>query len=203
MATPEYLRLKQSITDLAVSLLPGKPLPTGNYASAELVKARAYVVLSHAEIESYIEGVAKALLKRFERKWQKTSRVNAVATLLMLHYSKLEKYYKDKSLSRADTIRSAFEAHRQSINSNHGLKERHVLGLLLPLGFLVSDFDPVLLHALESLGAKRGVAAHNGIHVQSIADPFSEKMDIEQLIRQLESIDSVVERVSAYKKLVN
>jgi len=63
--------LRQEIAALRKQFLPDPFHPLGQYADAARVQAhtRAFLVLSHAEIESYLEGWAKEIARAAERVW--------------------------------------------------------------------------------------------------------------------------------------
>ncbi|GBF81897.1 diguanylate cyclase [Aphanothece sacrum FPU1] len=55
------------------------------------------------------------------------------------------------------------KAHRRfisSVNDNHGIKEKNILTLLLPIGINSDDLDQDWLNLMDSFGKNRGIIAH-------------------------------------------
>lgn len=86
--------------------------PTSSYSESQLSKTAAYRVLAHAEIESYLEP------------------------------SNVKQDNHDKRLEITEKINSAIKSFKKVIDNNHGLKEKNILALLLPIGINSNDLDP-------------------------------------------------------------
>src|SRR5258708_12724498 len=77
--------LRQEIAALRKQFLPDPFHPLGQYADAARVQAhtRAFLVLSHAEIESYLEGWAKEIARPAERVWLSSAKITAPLAFLL------------------------------------------------------------------------------------------------------------------------
>jgi len=81
----EFRYLRKRLRELRLRFLPRKFSPTGDYSDLQYDRARAYRLLSHAEIESYFEELAlKTAVSAFEE-WE-TSQVLSRPILGMLAY---------------------------------------------------------------------------------------------------------------------
>src|SRR5215218_4159913 len=77
--------LQRDIEALRRHLLPKQFNSLGVYANVDLVQARtrAFLVLSHAEFESYIEGWAKEIARAAEKLWNKSRRISTPLAFLI------------------------------------------------------------------------------------------------------------------------
>jgi hypothetical protein len=192
--------LKREIEKLRRELLPNPFDPTGSYPKPARVQlcTRAFLVLSHAEIETFLEDWAKHLAKACETIWQSSKRVSKPLAFLVSSVG--EKVRGSTSISSANAqdshqrfaemITKLFIEFYTSIKDNHGVKELNVLRLFDPLGVPAAAYGATLLPNLESLGMIRGVHAHNSARsVPSVLDPESEYERINTDLKDLEAFD--------------
>jgi hypothetical protein len=119
---------------------------------------RAFLVLSHAEIEQFLEDcVALVLAKAAKRRAAgKPSRVDLFVRIA----------YRDlvvREFGRAKPpIQVALKEHnRYGVGKNHGIALSNVSRMFGPLGLECSIIDPSYVAALETLRARRGECAHS------------------------------------------
>jgi hypothetical protein len=173
----------------------------GVYPGARKVQARtrAFLVLSHAEVESYLEDWAKEIARKAEVLW--TAKRKVSTPLLFLHASlgrplgNLETLNggtaKDPETRLSDSVVKLFQDYYSSIKDNHGIKEKNVLALFTPLGISKSAFSATLAPGLDSLGAKRGTHAHySAKSVTTPLDPESTYKEVVQLVDDLKTLDA-------------
>jgi hypothetical protein len=74
---------------------------------------------------------------------------------------------------------------------NHGIRERNLLSLLLPIGIDHNSLDPTFLANMDSFGKLRGAAAHTSSRsgVRSAADPADEFNRVLSLMQGIQVID--------------
>ena len=188
-----------------VALLRGQFLPNpfdplGVYPDSARVQAhtRAFLVLSHAEFESYLEGWAKEIARAAEAVWTSSSRVTAPLAFLLSHLAEriqvpetlAGKSPKDSPQRLADAAVRLFQKYYKQIRDNNGIKERNFLALFAPLGVPASAFGSTLVLNLDALGAVRGTHAHNSAKaVPSVLDPETEYKRVSSLVTDLAVFD--------------
>jgi len=77
---------------------------------------------------------------------------------------------------------------------NHGIRERNLMKLLLPLGVSEFDIDIVWLATVDSFGQNRGSTAHSSISNRALQppDPKSESDVVGQILDGICKLDSKV-----------
>jgi hypothetical protein len=198
MSSPEYQGLVTGIGELKSHLMNYAPRLEGNYTTEELMKCRAFIAFSHAEIQSYLEKIAKRILVEAHDRWIKSFAVDRViATLVAFRRQPQISIPEDpgkphKSADIYEIVSHAFKLQEDVISKNNGIKRSNVSEILCPLGMFPKDFDEVLLIQLDGTGKLRGDLVHNvsSVSLRRIRDPFSDEIaDIEQLIAEIEKLD--------------
>jgi hypothetical protein len=210
---PPSTRWKGLGTEIAVlrkQFLPDPFDPLGNYADSNKVQAltRAFVILSHAELESYFEGWAKELAGAAEKVWKSSQRVTAplafllatVGDRIIVPQSVVGPNAKDSPERLAGVVEDLFRRYYKSINEINGVKEHNILSLFAPLGIPAIALGSTLPPSLDSLGSLRGTHAHHsGIAIQNVLDPQTEYNSIAALLQELLLLD---QWLVSYKKRV-
>ncbi|WSZ84174.1 hypothetical protein OG584_20675 [Streptomyces sp. NBC_00859] len=159
-------------------------------------------MLSHAEVEEYIEAMCLDILQKAEARWSGSDFAGACVAALMLYNDKQAK--PPKSLAKqaqkdtiSEIVKSAFEKHRTlAERENHGVKEANLLRLLLPIGFKESDFDSVWLGVMNSFGTNRGMVAHQSAsRVQNPPDPAISRQQVKDVLSGLLLLEGVFARI--------
>jgi HEPN superfamily RiboL-PSP-like protein len=198
MASARFLQLSRRAKKLRQIFLPKNFSPTGAYTSRQLDLARAYRLLVHAEIESYLEDRSKDLAVRATRQFKSDRRPRKVVLNLLSFHSRGKAIDESKMLSLYasgaehvdDSLDSAAAAYHYSVQQNHGVKQTDLMKLLLPLGFQPSGLDALFIATLDSFGTNRGEVAHTSIKTQQQIDPKTELDTVSLLLKHLENIDS-------------
>lgn len=171
-----------------ISVIEKNYLPTikasGNYSNKEQDDTRAYVLLVHAEIESYFEDIAEEKVKKAFQTWQ-VNRQKSNVLLSLMSFNCVE--YKEQEVEKR--INKALTSYIHSLRNNHGIKETNILNILLPAGFEYNDIDTTWLGTINSFGANRGAVAHSSAKVQQPLDPVILKSAVTQIIREMKNID--------------
>lgn len=205
------LRLKEltrEIESLRRQLLPATFAPTGDYAEPNRVQVhtRAFLVLSHAELETYFEGWAKDIARAAEDLWANTKRISTPLAFLLSTIGKDMQLVdalgtKGDSHKRfGDVVTAVFPQFYARIKENHGIKEKNVLALFDPLGVSSLAFVSTLFPRLDSMGTKRGEHAHHSRRaVTSTLDPEYEYKDVLGVVADLKTFE---DWLVAYKQKV-
>ena len=73
---------------------------------------------------------------------------------------------------------------------NHGIRERNVLKLLLPVGIREIEIESAWLATIDGFGNNRGTTAHQSAKKpQTIPDPKSELETVKAILKGLVPID--------------
>lgn len=213
MASLRYRKMRSQVGQLSRSLLPKNlkkdilDLPT-----RVSLRALSFRILSHAEIESYLEERAVEVAKAADVAWKKKGHVSNV-TLCLLAFGegqlkKLPSTLKcppnrkqsdwsdlitpDKRLS--DSI-TRFTYH--ATNKNHGIREENIIYILLPIGIRPDQIDESLLADLNDLSTKRGESAHGGSFGQLTkgVNPRDEHAQVMRILESLKVIDGALDGV--------
>jgi hypothetical protein len=193
--------LERETRRLRHQFLPEPFAPLGVYPNSARVQAhtRAFLVLSHAEIESYLEGWAKDIARAAETRWTSSNKVTKpLAYLLATLAERIEPKAKDSPQKLADASLRLFQKYYKVIKDNNGVKEANVLTLFAPLGIPASALGATLLPSLDSLGSLRGSHAHGSAKaVASVLDPETEFTRVTDLVTELGSLDDWLRKYRA------
>lgn len=157
----------------------------------EQVALSAYVVLSHACIEEYIEDMFLAQYDRLSTSGESALIPQELARLSLSVGIELPEAmrvsYKTRTLEA--TLRAGRENYIRLIKANHGIRPANIMKLARGVGLDWMAFEDALssqLADLDTLGAKRGQAGH--------LSPFSSKA---MMVVQHADPDDVRDWVSA------
>ena len=78
---------------------------------------------------------------------------------------------------------------RYANDENHGIRERNILRLLLPIGINEYDIDTTWLSTTDSFSQDRGESAHRSNRVANPLDPKTEHDRVGQILEGLMAID--------------
>jgi hypothetical protein len=170
-------------------------------------RVRAYLVLAHAEIESFIEDRAKEVVLKTTQIWKKDKKVSKpLLALLAFSGREMEKPAPslkpakaaqqkewDKKLSLTERINIATRAFHEVLNNNHGIKEENLLHLLLPIGIEVNDLDFLWLTNMNTFGKTLGEMAHLSMFGTQSPTAKEEYDNIFLLLQGLNALDHILE----------
>lgn len=212
MPSPRLQVLQEQLASLRTHLLPGEFDPTGTYDDAARISttALAYRVLAHAEIEAFFEDRALEVVTAARAAWDRDERVSRTCLCLMsfsgrqmsLPPDTLEAPTENKRKAwpelldireRLIPVLSAF--HNFVRSENHGIKEKNLLALLLPIGMSYKKMDPAFLADMDSFGALRGIAAHSSARssVQQAINPADELKRVDGLLPGIVALDAEID----------
>lgn len=129
--------------------------------------ARAFVTLAHSELEYYVEEACRALAqKAFSAA---VAGHYGKASIAMISFSGLEALRGGATLSntgrrKARRLSTRFgavhDALIRAIDSNNGIREKHLAALAIPLGLDADTIDNTWLNELDAFCSLRGAFAH-------------------------------------------
>lgn len=195
--SPRYMSLADRVAELRRHFLPDPFSPTGMYADKDLDLARAYRLLVHAEIESYLEDRGREVILSVVKEWESDKKPRAaLISLLSFHLwqhqltaQQIREACDGKLHHLEAHVKTANEGYNRLLGTNNGVKEENVLRILLPLGLSGSDIDRTWLNTLHSFGTAHGETAHTSIGMQCRIDPESELKTVNDIIEGLKDID--------------
>lgn len=206
-ASQLFLHLQQRIADLALRMLP-VVRDDLTYTEEEYDRVRAFIVLTHAEVESFIEHRVLGELNLRMRAWKEHKRPSGVLMGLLAFSGQswpgpIEDLSAPTIGDRAPSwalrdLQRRLDAAITCANArirvaNHGVRSKDALAMLLPLGFDVSMVDPDLIRELDDFGSQRGQIAHTSARtVKSQPDPAAFRTKANGLLKRLGQLDLAI-----------
>ncbi len=130
---------------------------TGEMSSKEENSMKAFIVLSHAEIENFLEQICLNVLEyQFEICLKEKKAGLILASLFMWSKDDKPNNYNDR-INRSHNIISKYKS---VVADNHGIKRQHIKKLLDPLGISIDNYSVDLLNDIEMLASHRNNIAH-------------------------------------------
>lgn len=190
--------MAREIESLRAHFLPDPFDPMGTYADASRVQAnaRAFLVLSHAEVESFLEEWAKEIARSAETVWKGKNRLTPpLAFLLAALVDRLAipdvLGVQDAPHRFGELTEKAFAKYYKQVKDNNGVKEKNLLALFMPLGLPSSAIGPTLLPNLDGFGSVRGTHAHHAASaVVTPLDPENEYKRVKNVLADLLDLDA-------------
>lgn len=205
----EYEELKADILALKEGLMSFEKREDGDYTAEEILKCKAFIVFSHAEVENYFEKVSRRIMSEARQRWESNAVPDRViATLLAYRRKELSPIPENpKQSSRKSRLESivaeCFKLHEAAIADNNGIKATNLSQLLSPIGLMPHDIEEAMIIQLDKTGAVRGDLVHkqSKVSMRRIRDPFSDELsDISNLIDELERFDTTIESIGLLSK---
>lgn len=184
-----YNKLSRRITVIESSYLPSVN-SLGNYSSKEQDDIRAYLLLIHAEIESYFEEISEEKVKKAFLTWQENRKKSNVLLSLVS--------FSDVVLNQNEIetrVNKALTHYIAKIKINHGIKEKNILELLLPVGLEYQSLDTTWLNTMSSFGNIRGEVAHSASTVQQPLDPDTLKNTVKLILLEIKRFDELIKKL--------
>lgn len=160
LAYPAFCDALLGLRNHFVKPHPKRPVPT----NADLRRGDDFLVASHAAIQSFIEEGCRlslqASLWRLKMIAQPNQLLTAMSDAAERAYVSLLSATTYNFLTDLNHIERGVKWYVKRLDDNNGVKRANLFALLLPLGFVESNFDPVWLSALDAFGSQRGDVAH-------------------------------------------
>lgn len=202
-----FKEMSARLTELRHHMLPSKFSATGVYTDRQLDRTRGYRVLVHAEIESYLEDVAREAVTKAIQEWTISRKPSSILVAFLAAYHSGWDTNEERTdsdiieLARArkrmkDSIKEAIDIAQkqyiQCVRNNHGVKEKNFKQLILPLGIETDQLDGTWLTNLNNFGTKRGETAHTAKTTTNQINPEDEYNTVKKLLRGLKDLDEKI-----------
>lgn len=194
-----YVALKRRLDELGqhlLSFIPPPPHSKTTYTAQELDLTRSYIVLVHAEIESFCEELATLKARRAKQEFVSRGTVTPVLRRLVAYYiGKSRKAWNEVQRPSPQVVDSASNSFLDNIRDNHGVKQENLERLFFPLGVPEPKLNPTWLAQMNSFGTNRGGWAHKSVRALNPPDPHTERTTVNQLLNGLLDIDRIISRL--------
>jgi hypothetical protein len=147
-------------------MLPEEFSKTGLYSRRKQDRARGFRLLIHAEIEAYLENMAKDVVTERIRRWKRNrTPSNLLLAFLACYHSGWLEYDEEKKIKLIELAKSrkpikdsieeiidlAQQQFIQNLKNNHGVREKNLKSLILPTGIELSGLDQTWIADLDDL----------------------------------------------------
>lgn len=184
-----YIQLENRLKSIETLYLP--PIKSsGNYSKKEQDNLRAYLLLVHAEIESFFEEIAEEKAKKAFKNW-KSNRTKSNILLSLVSFCSIEK----NENSIECRVNKSLTTYINSLKKNNGIKDNNILNILLPIGYEFQNIDTTWLNTISSFGSSRGEVAHKASKVQQPLDPATLKSTVTYVLSEMKTIDENLKKI--------
>lgn len=181
-------------------------------------RALSFRVLSHAEVETYLEDRALDIATTALKSW-KDGKFVSIVTFHLLGFGGVETGRPPQTLEAPDAQKAKDWPSKVAIDDrltrcvsgfyhrvskeNHGVKEQNIVDMLLPLGFDMSLCDPLFMQKMSNFGEARGSVAHTSgmAHIKKAVDPKDEYLILKDILEGLRPIDDEFDRLLQASRL--
>lgn len=151
----------------------------------------------HAEMEYYFEQVALAIAQKAYKLWLDKRKASTPLLSMVAYYSGSFPAIPDIHSANTSTsdidwrTKEAFTSYNKYIRvGNHGIKEKNILNIFLPIGIKINEIDNNLLIELNSFGAERGLIAYSSrIGALSLTTPDDALKNVDTIMSYIDSFD--------------
>lgn len=192
-----FKKLLSRINFLKEKILPEEKV-NGNYTKAEQDLIKSFVLLSHAEIEFFLENLARDKVQYCFEKWKNTRKGSNCLISIISFCSHSINFSKDKDSANLEhRMHRTVDFYLKSVlDANHGVKEKNILDILLPLGVELKQIDQTWLQTMNSYGNTRGKFAHEHIGPQEQIDRKTQlNILFKQVLPEMEQIDLIIKKI--------
>jgi hypothetical protein len=210
MPSSRFKDFLDEIERIRLALLP-EFSRTGEYSASERKRTSAYRILVHAEIESLIEDRCMEIAKNAIIAYEATESPTIVG-LHLLAFQATQKASTPESIAPQGTIsgkdwherflaltrlKTALSDYLQIIDANNGIKEKHLLRMLIPIGIKTNQLDSSWLATIEGFAVNRGSTAHKSASaLQTLLDPKTESDTVTVIVDGLKKLDTFLEKLA-------
>ncbi len=210
MPSQRYTQLRLQVRKLERSLLPTSADLANlsidiTKASGVEDRAAAFLVLCHAEFESYLEDRSRSIAQRGESLWLTKRRITPCAFALMAFYGKAhiptgipvvgDAHYKTCDLS--PVLQEAVAAHIKRIEGNNGIKSKDLTALIMPIGMRIASVPGSAVAELDTYGSQRGKIAHQANGVRASLNARDEQQRAGRVLTELLVLDMAMSKLTS------
>lgn len=116
---------------------------------------RAFTLLCHAELEVYFENIARTVVEKAKKKWDKEHVANYNLACLFLTEENVK-----KAPDIPTKVGYVYSKYLKNLEHNNGITKKDLLNMFESIGYEKNDFNEAFLIDVENLGRKRGEYAH-------------------------------------------
>lgn len=192
-----YKALSTRVLELRRRFLPARFSRTGSYTTTQLDMARAFRILSHAELEYYFEARALDIATRAYDLWKNRNKATAPMICLLTNIIGDSKGLPSKlgtNITSLHVSGRVYGQYKHAIINNNGIKTPNLLNILLPISVLESDIDSAWLSTIDGFGAKRGETAHTAAVYNQI-DPQDDYQTVMQIMSGIRDVDVLLNNI--------
>lgn len=164
---------------------------------------RAYIVLMHAEIESFLEAMAAAIVadsvQRFEAGRPNKVTLAALATYMEANdgavfdpESRIKLRTEKWKATSSDWAALCHGQLKKVIGNNHGIREENIRKMFVPMGVDISQADTVWLADLGDLAKRRGAVAHTRVGLHQMKPAADQRGLVQRVIAGVPDFITVV-----------
>lgn len=189
--------LQKRLSYLQQSLLPNEFNELGDYDNQTILLTEAYILLVHAEIESYIENVCLQLIQYVVRQWCNQSKTSPTLFCLLAsyHHKWVEQEGEPKRAKDInEAINFAVAQYSNIIKSNHGIKYNDLKKMIIPTGINYDSLDTPWKNNMDSFGTLRGEIAHTS-HKNRLNSSVSPQDSLNKLNSLLDGIKEFDQKI--------
>ena len=190
-STKRFQLLHRELIKAKRAFLPASFNSLGNYSELQSDRARGFLLVAHAEIESFIEDRARDTAKTSVDMWR-SKRKTTTALASLLTYMFLEEC-EPRWKNIDQRIGYAHNKFNVSVRDNNGVKIDNLRKLLMPVGQDIEALDPLFLSEIDNFGESRGAAAHASNWQSTGRTVFDPKLEcdrvFDKLLPHLKSLD--------------
>ncbi|MBL0934562.1 MAG: hypothetical protein IBJ07_07405 [Rhizobiaceae bacterium] len=198
--------MRDNVRTLRRHLLPRRFRIAGNYDDEVFTGVVAFRVLCHGAIEEYFEERAIEIARLAHIGLRDHGRMSITAASLVA-FSGVEMRLPPETIdppqhNKASTWANEIEF-REKVGAcasryiarlkgeNHGVREKNLLSILIPIGVDQSKIDRLFLSEIDNFGKMRGEYAHSGVvkHVKKRPNPKDELDKMNKLIDMIKFVD--------------
>lgn len=196
---PRYKQMSLRLSEIRSHLLYFLPTPVASlttYTNQQFDLTRAYVLLAHAEIETFCENVASDRLSSSKTIFDTSGKISTTLRTVITYHQvkKLSSWHSIKNPT-SDIVSAAVQSLTSVIRENHGVKAANLAKLFYPLGVLETSLGATWLAQMDSFGSSRGSWAHNSVGVVTVPDPVGQLQLVGQISTGLLNLEKLVRRL--------
>ncbi|MFG1976457.1 HEPN domain-containing protein [Nonomuraea fuscirosea] len=198
MTSKEFGWLKQVLADLKDDLIiEGKDYDKYNRQDHRM--ALSFRLLASAAVEQYVEDRCKSAASASMSRLSKRQKTRAGHALVLWYVIKRDKgvipLNVDEISHASDFLSATEEAYKNLVKKTHGMDDKDLRSLVIPLGLPEADIDEFLCTMLKDLGLQRNRAAHHLVNrAKSMTEPVQEWRTVQTVLNLLENLDEAIER---------
>lgn len=189
--------------------MPAEFSPTGEYSPRQRDRARGYRLLAHAEIESFLEDIAKDALTQRLGEWKASRKASELLLCLLASYQLGFASSEDDEAAIAalkkvqvkerveEVLNAAASQYMKRVNENHGIRLDNLRRLLIPVGVDLPNLDATWVTNMDEFGKRRGELAHKAVGAQQNIDPLTEFQYVKDLLDGLSEVDEIVQLLAS------